>query len=109
MPLLYDRADVFVNSSVVDNQPLSVLEAFAAGVPIVTTSTGGIAGMVREGETGLIVAPDDPAAMAQAVERLLSRPDQARQMTRRAHDELGQYTWASTRQRWSNVYRAVAA
>jgi len=43
MPGLYDEADVFVNSSVVDNQPLSVLEAFAAGLPVVSTATGAIA------------------------------------------------------------------
>lgn len=108
MPGLYDQADVFVNSSIVDNQPLSVLEAFAAGVPVVSTPTGGIAAMVRDGETGSIVAPDDPAAMAKAVEDLLSHPWHARRMALRAHQEMRRYTWASTRDRWDSVYRGAA-
>lgn len=108
MPQLYDQADVFVNSSVIDNQPLSILEAFAAGVPVVTTATGGIASMVRDGETGSLVAPDDPAAMAKAIDELLARPAHARQMALRAHDELRSYTWASAREDWARVYRGTA-
>src|SRR5262249_48186577 len=52
MPALYDEADIFVNSSVVDNQPLSVLEAMAAGLPVVSTPTGDIPALVHHGETG---------------------------------------------------------
>src|SRR5262249_19096749 len=55
MPALYGDADLFVNSSVVDNQPISVLEALAAGLPVVSTAPGAIAEMVRDGETGLLV------------------------------------------------------
>jgi glycosyltransferase involved in cell wall biosynthesis len=109
MPLLYDHADVFVNSSIVDNQPLSILEAFAAGVPVVSTPTGGIAAMVRNGETGSIVAADDPAAMASAVDDLLSHPTRTRRMARRAREELRLYSWANARQQWADVYQGVAA
>jgi len=109
MPRLYDDADVFVNSSTIDNQPLSVLEAFAAGVPVVTTPTGGIAAMVRDGETGSIVAANDPAAMARAVDTLLSRPARARDMALRAHDELRAYTWGVARDQWSRAYRGAPA
>lgn len=108
MPGLYDQADVFVNSSIVDNEPLSVLEAFAAGVPVISTATGGIAAMVRNGETGSIVEPDDPAAMAEAVERLLSHPSEARRMALRARDELGRHTWKHARAQWDSVYRGPA-
>jgi L-malate glycosyltransferase len=108
MPLLYDQADVFVNSSIIDNQPLSVLEAFAAGVPVVSTPTGGIAAMVRHGKAGVLVDPDDPVAMARAVEVLMSRPSYARTLALRAHDELSQYTWANARDDWADVYRGVA-
>jgi glycosyltransferase involved in cell wall biosynthesis len=109
MPQLYDRADVFVNSSTIDNQPLSVLEAFAAGVPVVTTPTGGIAAMVRDGETGSIVAANDPAAMARAVDALLAHPARAREMAERAHDKLRSYTWGVAREQWARSYRGVAA
>jgi glycosyltransferase involved in cell wall biosynthesis len=109
MPQLYDRADVFVNSSTIDNQPLSVLEAFATGVPVVTTPTGGIASMVRDGETGSIVAANDPAAMARAVDTLLSHPARARAMAQRAHDELRSYSWRVAREQWARTYRGAEA
>jgi phenylacetate-CoA ligase len=67
MPSLLDAADVFVNSSVVDNQPVSVLEAFASGVPVVSTPTGDIANMVRDVETGLLVPPRELGWQAASV------------------------------------------
>ncbi len=56
----YAEHDIFVNASVLDNQPVSILEAFSAGLPVVSTSTGDIPLMVRHGEIGLLVAPGDP-------------------------------------------------
>jgi glycosyltransferase involved in cell wall biosynthesis len=109
LPRILDEAEVFVNSSVVDNQPLSVLEAFAAGLPVVSTPTGGIAELVREGETGAVVDPNDPAAMAGAVERLLRDPQQALSMARRARRELEQYTWPRVRQGWIVAYHGKTA
>ncbi|HEY3303133.1 MAG TPA: glycosyltransferase family 4 protein [Candidatus Binatia bacterium] len=104
MPRLYDQGDIFVNSSVVDNQPLSVLEAFAAGLPVVTTAPGEVAGMVRDGETGSIVPADDPRAMAEAVEDLLENPDHARELARNARAEVQKYSWPEVRGEWAAAY-----
>jgi glycosyltransferase involved in cell wall biosynthesis len=104
MPRLYDQGDIFVNSSVVDNQPLSVLEAFAAGLPVVTTAPGEVAGMVRDGETGSIVPADNPRAMAEAVEDLLEHPDHAREMARNAREEVERYGWPEVRHEWAAAY-----
>ena len=104
LPALLDQADVFVNSSIVDNQPVSVLEAFAAGLPVVSTPTGDIANMIRDGETGLLVPAGDPAAMAKAVISLLENPNRAGELARRARGELEKYTWARVSKRWAEVY-----
>jgi glycosyltransferase involved in cell wall biosynthesis len=109
MPRLYDEADIFVNASVVDNQPLSVLEAFAAGLPVVSTGTGAIASMVREGETGLVVPARDPAAMAGAALALLEDPERARRLARRARREVAAYSWPEVRGEWARAYAGVAA
>ena len=109
MPALYDEADIFVNSSVVDNQPLSVLEAFAAGLPVVSTATGDIAALVRDGETGLVVPPGDPAAMAKAVTALLQQPERALCVARNARDRVEAYGWPRVRDRWAAVYAGVPA
>jgi glycosyltransferase involved in cell wall biosynthesis len=108
MPGLCDEADVFVNSSVIDNQPVSVLEAFAAGLSVVSTGTGDIASMVRDGETGLIVPAYEPGAMAEAVSGLLADPDRAMGMAVRARQEVGRYTWPRVREAWAAVYSEAA-
>ena len=110
IPRLYQEADVFVNSSVLDNQPVSVLEAFASGLPVVSTGIGDISSMVRDGETGLIVPPRDPAAMARAVTSLLENQDRALRMARRARQEVEQhYTWPRVREEWAAVYSGKRA
>ncbi|TMI74532.1 MAG: glycosyltransferase family 4 protein, partial [Bacillati bacterium ANGP1] len=87
----------------------SVLEAFAAGLPVVSTATGGIAALVRDGDTGLIVPAGDPSAMAKAVTALLDDSDRARRMARRARREVEAYGWSRVRERWSAAYAGVAA
>jgi glycosyltransferase involved in cell wall biosynthesis len=104
MPNLLETVDIFVNSSVIDNQPVSVLEAFAAGLPVVSTGTGDIANLVRNGETGFLVPPADPAALAKAVTMLLDEPDCATRMARRARREVERYTWSRVRELWARVY-----
>ena len=104
MPRLYDEADIFLNSSVVDNQPLSVLEALASGLPVVSTATGDIGSMVTDGETGVLIPHDDPAAMAKAAIALLGDPDAARVMARRGRGEVLRYTWPRVREEWARVY-----
>jgi len=109
MPRYYEAADVFANASVVDNQPLSILEAFAAGLPVVSTATGDIAALVRDGETGLVVPPDDPAAMAKALTVVLEYPVRALRMSRQARSEVEAFTWERLREQWAAAYAEVAA
>ena len=109
MPGLCAGADLFLNASVVDNQPVSILEAFAAGVPVVSTPTGGIAEMVRDGETGVVVPPRDPAALATAALALLDDPARARAMAAQARREVDRYTWSAVREEWAAVYAGDAA
>jgi glycosyltransferase involved in cell wall biosynthesis len=104
MPSLLLSCDIFLNSSVVDNQPVSILEAFTAGLPVVTTPTGGIAEMVRNEKTGLLVLRQDPGAMVQAVMRLLDEPDLAQALARRARKEVEKHTWSHVREAWAAVY-----
>ena len=104
MPKLYADSDIFLNASEVDNQPVSILEAFASGLPVISTPTGDIPSMVRHGETGVIVPPEAPVAMARAIADALDRPERALQMAEQAHRELGKYTWRAVRDQWSAVY-----
>jgi glycosyltransferase involved in cell wall biosynthesis len=101
----YDDADVFVNSSVIDNQPVSVLEAFASGLPVVSTTPGDLAHLVRDRETGCTVPARNPEAMAGAVISLLEDSEQARLLASRAHREVEEHTWQRVRDKWAAAYR----
>ena len=109
VPELYAEADIFLNATVVDNQPVSVLEAFAAGLPVVTTGTGDIAAMICHGEAGLLVPAANPRAMARAVTTLLENPHRALEIARRAKAEVERYTWPAISAEWAAVYRGEPA
>jgi L-malate glycosyltransferase len=104
MPKLYADSDIYLNASEVDNQPISILEAFASGLPVISTPAGDIRSMVRHGETGLVVPPEAPLAMARAISETLNRPERALQMAEQAHSELERYTWAAVRDAWRAAY-----
>lgn len=108
MPALYDEADIYLNGSEVDNMPLSILEAFASGLPVVTTDAGGIPHVVTNGETGLLVRRGDHEALAGSALRLLEDNDLAAKIANRAREECGRYTWAAVRGEWLAVYQELA-
>jgi glycosyltransferase involved in cell wall biosynthesis len=73
-------SDVFVLSSRWEGNPMSVLEAMAAGLPVVSTAVGGVPELVREGETGLLVPSEDAGALAQALQALVDDAARRRAM-----------------------------
>jgi L-malate glycosyltransferase len=80
--------DVFVLPSLMEGHPLAVLEAMAAGKPIVATAVGGLAEAIEEGRSGLLVPPGDADALADAVVSLLRDPERAARLGREARRTL---------------------
>jgi len=78
--------DVFVVSSLFEGLPYTLLEAMSVGKPVVATDVVGSRDAVVHGETGLLVPPQDPSALAEAVLRLIRSPDEARRMGRAGRD-----------------------
>lgn len=108
MPAYYDRADVYLNSPSIDNMPNSVIEAFACGLPVVSTNAGGIPYIVDDGRTGLLVKIDDPRALACAALRLFHEQKLAADIIRNAQLEVQKYSWSNVRQEWLRVYEELA-
>jgi glycosyltransferase involved in cell wall biosynthesis len=108
MPTVYDDADIYLNSSDIDNMPGSIIESFAAGLPVVTTDAGGIPYIVSDGETGLLVGRGDHRQMAAMAIRLLEDPALAAKIINQAKDECRKYSWAAVRNRWISLYYELA-
>lgn len=75
--LIRSGAALVLPSRWYENQPMSILEAYASGVPVVATRLGGHIELVREGETGWLVPADDPGALAAVLRRVHDDPDEA--------------------------------
>jgi len=103
----YDRADIFINASRLDNMPVSVMEAFAAGTPVVTTSPECMPYLVEHEKTGLLSPVGDVGALAANVVRLLQDQDLAQRLAQNAHLASQEYGWAEVRKRWLEVYRQL--
>jgi glycosyltransferase involved in cell wall biosynthesis len=80
LPRIYADLDVLVVSSDNEGTPVSAIEAMASGCPVVATRVGGLPDLIAEGETGYLVPPRDPEALADAILRLLQNPDAAARM-----------------------------
>lgn len=103
----YDGADIFVNASNVDNMPVSVLEAFASGTPVVTTAPEGMRYIVDHERTGLLSEPGDATALALNILRVLSDSELATRLAQNAFAESSRYSWTSVREQWLGVYRGL--
>jgi len=103
----YDRADIFLNASRLDNMPVSVLEAFASGMPVVTTDPEGMRYIVEHGRTGLLSPVGDAKTLAENVIRVLRDPELAERLALSALREMEHYSWPVVREQWLEVYRAM--
>jgi L-malate glycosyltransferase len=104
----YADADLYVQTPSIDNMPVSILEAFASGLPVVSTDVGGVPGMVQHGVHGLLARDDDDASIAGHLSTLLENPDYARTLAAAAFETCGRYTWPIIRDEWLAQYRELA-
>lgn len=88
VPALLTRADIFVLPSRSEAFPNGAIEAMAAGLPVVASRVGGLIDLVDEGRTGLLVEPDNPAALADAIASLIESPARAAALGAAARDEV---------------------
>ncbi len=106
---LYRDADVALNPSTVDNMPNSILEAWASGVPVVSTNVGGVPFIVKDGTSALLVPPRDPQALAAAVGRLLENVRLAEALAGAGVFEARRYSWQRVSAELAATYHKALA
>jgi glycosyltransferase involved in cell wall biosynthesis len=101
-------ADIFISTNRVDNTPVAVIEAAAMGLPVISTDVGGVSHLVHDGETGLLVADDDDAAMAAAVLRLVNEPPLARCLSANGRALAERSSWEQVHPEWERLFEELA-
>jgi glycosyltransferase involved in cell wall biosynthesis len=103
-----NAGDVFLNTTNIDNTPVSVLEAMACGLCVVSTNVGGLPYLLENGRDALLVQPDDPQAMAVAVRRVLTEPGLGERLSRNARVKVEQFSWKVVLPQWEQLLTIAA-
>ncbi len=103
----YHQFDIFVNGSWVDNVPVTILEAFACGNPVVSTAFEGAPYFIEHERTGLLCPLGDWRGLGENVLRLLREPDLAQRLAQNAYEESARYRWSAVRPEWLQIYRLL--
>lgn len=104
MPALYRTVHIALNPSLADNMPISILEALASGVPVVSTDVGGVPFLVEHEETALLVPPGDAEAMADACLRVLRDEPLRNRMIQAGLNHARQFAWESVQGQLFSAY-----
>jgi glycosyltransferase involved in cell wall biosynthesis len=107
VPRYLERADIFINTTNVDNAPVSILEAMACGLCVVSTNVGGIPFLVEDKENALLVSSDDPQAMSSAVQRIIMEPGLSTRLSTNARCKAEQFDWSVVLPQWERLFLKV--
>jgi glycosyltransferase involved in cell wall biosynthesis len=108
LPARYGASAVLVNPSVSETFGISVVEAMACGLPVVAARVGGMVETVVEGETGLLVEPEQPAALADAIVSLLQDAERSRKMGASGRARaVARFSWGARADKLLATYRMI--
>ncbi|WP_042501764.1 glycosyltransferase family 4 protein [Algibacter lectus] len=98
-----DGFNVFINTTTIDNTPVSVIEAMALGLPVVSTNVGGMPFLIENNKDGVLVASNDIEAFVSAIKVLISDVNKTQEMANRARQKVEGYAWNKVKQQWYNL------
>jgi len=95
--------DIFLNSTNIDNTPISVIEAMALGLAIVSTDVGGMNDLIDHNVNGILVPWKDENSMVLAVKSLLENQEKTAQMTLNAREKVSNFDWEKVKNNWNEL------
>jgi glycosyltransferase involved in cell wall biosynthesis len=99
--------DIFINTTNIDNMPVSVVEAMALGLPIVSTNAGGLPYLIENGVDGLLIPLNAENKMAEAIESLLNNSEKAGGMSKNAREKAEKFDGNSVKTQWHKLLENV--
>lgn len=108
VPTWLNRADIFLNTTNIDNTPVSVEEAMACGLCVVSTDVGGVPYLAADQVNALLVPPDNPPAMAAAVERILTEEGLSSRLSQQARAAVAGMDWPHVVELWEDMVSSVS-
>ena len=100
---LSKQYNVFINTTNIDNTPVSVMEAMALGFPVITTKVGGIPYLFEDGKEGLMVPPDNCEAFGTAIIHLATNPKEAETIALNARKKAESWDWSEIKMRYMDI------
>lgn len=100
---LAQEYDIFINTTNADNTPVSVIEAMALGLPVVSTNVGGIPYLLEQEKTGLLVTPGDTGAMCEAIVSLIESPELCAMLSQNGRQQVEGYDEAIVLAKWQEI------
>lgn len=98
-----EEYDVFINTTNIDNTPVSVMEAMALGLPVVSTNVGGLPYLIKNDFDGILVAKNNPIEMANAILKLVKQNDE--NIALNAQKKVQNYGWDVVKSKWFNILK----
>jgi len=104
LPEAYRKANLFALPTASDSQPLVILEAMAAGLPIVSTRIGGIPNMIEDGEEGFLIEPHNPQVLANKIGELLRDPQLREKFSEAARERaIKDFSWQKRMEKYNEI------
>tara|TARA_R110000868_G_scaffold83058_7_gene234745 strand:- start:5657 stop:6535 length:879 start_codon:yes stop_codon:yes gene_type:complete len=95
--------NVFINTTNFDNMPVSIIEAMALGLPIISTNVGGMSFLIDDNTNGILVEPNSEKEFVKAIETIIANPDYAIQLAINARKKAEQFDWELVKHEWFNL------
>jgi len=100
---LSKQHDIFINTTNFDNTPVSVMEAMALGLPVVSTNIGGLPYLIEHQKEGLLVTPNAAEGFAEAIIELINDSKKAERIAQAAREKVAQFDWEVVKHQWISI------
>lgn len=102
---LSEKYDIFISTTNFDNTPVSVIEAMALGLPVVSTSVGGVPYLIEDGKDGLLCEKGNAADMAEKIMQFVSAPEKSKEICDNARRKVESFDWEVVKKQWKDLLR----